>query len=79
MGQLPETEMCWTERGPQNSARKRPKKATTLKNKNAANSQKKKKHALFPQKGKKQGYVFLVSVCILGNTLPNPKNDDVTR
>ena len=41
MGQLPETEMCWTERGPQNSARKRPKKATTLKNKNAAISQKK--------------------------------------
>ena len=23
-------------------------------------------------------HVFLVSVCILGNTLPNPKNDDVT-
>ena len=42
MGKLPETEMCWTERGPQNSARKRPKKATTLKNKNAAISQKKK-------------------------------------
>ena len=23
-------------------------------------------------------HVFLVSGCILGNTLPNPKNDDVT-
>jgi len=41
IGKLPETEMCWTERGPQNSPRKRPKKATTLKNKNAAISQKK--------------------------------------
>jgi hypothetical protein len=32
----------------------------------------------FSPKREKNGYVFLVSVCILGNTLPNPKNDDVT-
>jgi hypothetical protein len=48
-----------------------------LKNKNAANSQKKRNMPFSPKREKK-GYVFLVSVCILGNTLPNPKNDDVT-